>query len=212
LVTSDFINSILRTNVHENVDEFLRPLAWVVSLGKNLKNSEQVRLLVISPYEANELIPKFRAGQVNSVLHLYTARLLAGQKDILIDKERLNLPPVPVSIPRHVLAPLSLFAGTLYFHEAKEETTFADFLGIIPRQGRSSQQKRAFDEGKIARNGFVLPMHRSELMGMSATSGFQTNPETLVKEILRTRNQGNIPEGSHVHKLAVDGMCSHRVE
>jgi hypothetical protein len=114
---------------------------------------------------------------------------------------------VPVSIPRQVLALLSL-----YFHDAEEESTFAEFLGIIPRQGRSSQQEIAFDEGNIAKNGFVLPMHRSELMGMPATSVFQTNPETLVKEILRTRNQGNIPEGSHVHKLAVDGMCSHRVE
>jgi hypothetical protein len=209
LVTQDFINSIILANVHENVDEFLRPPAWVVSLGRN---PEEVRLLLISPYEANELIPKFRADEMNSVLHLYTPRLLAGQKDILIDKERLNLPPVPVSIPRHVLAPLSLFAGTLYFHDAEEESTFAEFLGIIPRQGRSSTQERAFDEGKVAKNGFVLPMHRSELMGMPATSAFQTNPETLVKEILRTRNQGNIPEGSHVQKLAVDGMCSHRME
>jgi hypothetical protein len=212
LVTSDFISSIVRANVHENIDEFLQPPAWVVSLGKNLKRLEQVRLLLISPYEANELIPKFRAGKMNSDLHLYTPRLLAGQKDILIDKEGLNLPPVPVSIPRQVLAPLSLFAGTLYFQDAEEETAFSEFLRIIPRQGRSSEQERAFDEGKIARNGFVLPIHRPELMGMPATSGFQKNPATLVKEILRTRNQGNIPEESHVAKLAVDGMCSFWLE
>jgi hypothetical protein len=209
LVTSDFVNSIVRANVNENVDEFLRPPAWVVSLGKN---PEQVRFLLISPYEANELIPKFRAGQVNSVLHLYTPRLLVGQKEVLIDKRGLNLPPVPVSIPWHFFAPLSLFAGTLYFHGAEEETAFANFLGIIPRQGRSTEQERAFDEGKIARNGFVLPIHRPGLMGNPATSGFQKNPATLVKEILRTRNQGSIPEQSHVSKLAVDGMCSYRLE
>jgi hypothetical protein len=210
LVTQDFINSIILANVHENVDEFLRPPAWVVSLGRN---PEQVRLLLISPYEANELIHKFRAGQVNSILHLYTPRLLAGQKDILIDKEGLNLPPIPVSIPRQVLAPLSLFAGTLYFQDAEEETAFANFLGIIPRQGRSKDQEKAFDEGKLCKNGFALPMHRPALMGkLQATSQFTNNPHKLVKEILRTRNQGSIPEESHVAKLAVDGMCSHRLE
>jgi hypothetical protein len=35
--------------------------------------------------------------------------------------------------------------GTHYFHDAEEETTFADFLRIIPRQGRSSEQERAFN-------------------------------------------------------------------
>jgi hypothetical protein len=149
---------------------------------------------------------------MNSVLHLYTPRLLAGQEDLPIDKEGLNLLPVPVPIPRHVLAPLSLFAGKLYFQDAEENTTFADFLGIIPRHGRSTEQEREFDEGKIDRNGFVLPMHRPELMGMPATSGFQWSPATLVKEILRKRNRGNIPEESHVAKLAADGMRSHRLE
>jgi hypothetical protein len=42
LVTSDFISSIVRANVHENMDEFLRSPSWVVSLGKNLNKLEQV--------------------------------------------------------------------------------------------------------------------------------------------------------------------------
>jgi hypothetical protein len=174
-----------------------------VSLGKDSQNPEQLRLLLISPYEANKLIPKFRADKMNSVLHLYTPRHLAGQKVIPIDKEGLNLPPIPVSIPRQILDPLSLFAGTLYF-DAEEDATFAVFLGIIPRQGRSSTQERVFDERKTARNGFIFPMHRAQLMEMQPISGFQRNSATVVKEILRRRNQGNIPEESHVAKLAVD--------
>jgi hypothetical protein len=148
-------------------------------------NSNGFRKMVV-PFKAKDVaLERIEFGHPNMAivlnLLLYTPRLLAGQEDILIDKERLNLPPVPVYIPRHVLAPLSLFAGTLYFQDAEEDTTFADFLGIIPRQGRSKKASttRAFDEGKIARNGFVLPMHRSELMGMPATSVFQKrNPAT----------------------------------
>jgi hypothetical protein len=205
LVTSDFISSVVRSSKDENFDEFLRPPAWVVSLRRNPK---EVCLLLISPFEANELIPKFRTGEMKSILHMYSPRLIAVQKDVLIDKESLNLPPVPVTIPNEVRVPLSLFAGTLYFQDAEEETAFADFLGITPRQGRTEEQRAAFGQGKLSKNGFVMPEYRQELMGKS--SGFIKNPHQLVKEILRTRNQGNIPEESHVAKLAVDGMCSFR--
>ena len=69
LVTADFARTVC-TSENQHLDSFLRPVNWVVSR----KNRNTVDYVVLSPYEAHELLPSIR--QHNTVtLHIYSPRV-----------------------------------------------------------------------------------------------------------------------------------------
>lgn len=84
-VSNDFIKVVKVSFKNEKKTFFVRPVTWVVKM--NFTN----QLLVISPFEANELIRKFKAGNFQCILHLYTPRHLPKQ-DILLRNSGLRVP------------------------------------------------------------------------------------------------------------------------
>ncbi|XP_035706876.1 uncharacterized protein LOC110848267 [Folsomia candida] len=90
--------------------EILRPVNWVVSRSEG-------GILILSPYEVNELLPYFWRGEVNSNLDMFSARV-KNLGDILINVSSLQLGQrLGGKIEGDTLSRLHLYGGSLYFED-----------------------------------------------------------------------------------------------
>ncbi|KAI9463492.1 hypothetical protein HD554DRAFT_1319253 [Boletus coccyginus] len=86
LATRDFQITIKSSG---ETDEYLRPVQWVVSA----KRAHNSALVILSPYEANHLLPAIRSSD-KVHLHLYTPRTTQSMKPC-DDLDFYNIPTVP---------------------------------------------------------------------------------------------------------------------
>ncbi|KAI9453949.1 hypothetical protein BJY52DRAFT_1427406 [Lactarius psammicola] len=116
LATTDFAITTQGSSITDLTDH-LRPVNWVLSnrFGKNSI------VIVISPHEANELLPIIRkSGKVR--LHVYAPRVTASMRSFS-DLTFYSIPESPArewTAPEHLRIELNLFAGQLYF-DSKEQ-------------------------------------------------------------------------------------------
>ena len=202
LVTTDFIHTVQTSNLMKNVDDFLRLPVWIVSLPISEK------LLVISPFEANWLMPYFRSDpDCKSTLHMYAPRHLLGQ-ETLISTPEFAIPSSGRSWAMELVtkadlwAPLALLSGTLFFESAEEQKCMMNFLGLF--SGLLTERKHLLETGKIDRRGFILDSTAREKMTNLAVC-FEQNPCNLVEKILGIRHL-YIPPNSHLGKLSKNGI------
>jgi hypothetical protein len=124
LVTSDFVNTVLQSD-NEPLDQYLRPVHWIVSI----KYKNTISCVIISPHEANELMPLVR-GNRKVTLHIYTPRLSLSNRS-LEDLAFCAIPAVSKLWVAPSLAPqINLFAGQLYLRDAWEYFALCRFLGL----------------------------------------------------------------------------------
>lgn len=146
-VTEDFANVIQIRGVHKSTDEFLRPVQFVASWRNPING--QVKLLVISPFEVNEVMPGIRnCGGESMHIHAFSRRRFQSQ-DLLMDKVGLQLP-----IGRNssklldkcsgALSSLFLASGNLYLSGDEEWNMFRQFLGKT-RGNKKSEEIGAGD-------------------------------------------------------------------
>jgi hypothetical protein len=111
-VMADFITTIRGSN-SEGLMDYLRP-----STGLSGKNGIVV---VISSYEANELLPIIRQ-QKEVRLHVYAPRVTSSMRSFSdLTFHTIPDPPAdPWSAPLHTRIQLSLFSGQLYFDSQEE--------------------------------------------------------------------------------------------
>ena len=182
------------------LDEYLRPLNWIVSYCQD-GNTDSTRLLVISPFEANELIPLFRSGSLVTQLRMFAARLHEKQ-DLLFYTPELTIPATSTQqLPYCELldAELLVFSGTIYFACRRELLFYCSFLGLPP-------SFQAFEDD------FVLPpknLRKQSVNGADSSSEmlvirrFSQNPRELAKRIVELRF-GPIRRGSHVESILLN--------
>ena len=114
LATVDFVNTTTDSNITKLTD-YLRPVNWIVSSG----NGKESVVIVISPYEANELLPIIRkSGNVR--LHTYSPRVTASMRSFsdltfYTIPESKESPVKQWRAAAHLRTELDLFAGQLYF-------------------------------------------------------------------------------------------------
>lgn len=112
-------------------DSFQRSVQWILTGGPD--GSIQ-HMLIISPFEAQELLPEIEKSTSVS-LHLYAPRLNLGHRPL----DALDLYTVPriqkSEIPGSFIMELNLFAGQLYFDSMEEYTRVSRYLrtGIYDR-------------------------------------------------------------------------------
>ena len=115
-----------------SLDEYLRPPNWIVSYCPDGRH-DSIRLLVISPFEANELIPMFRSGALVTQLRMFAARLHEKQ-DLLFYTPELSIPPTSTQqLPYCELldAELLVFSGTIFFADAASCSRIAVFSDCL---------------------------------------------------------------------------------
>ena len=172
--TVDFATTT-RYPSEEPLTDYLRPVNWILSSGFG-KDSVAI---VISPYEANELLPEIRkSGNVR--LHIYAPRVTASMRSFS-DLTFHTIPdPEPSAItwtsPAHTQIALNLFAGHLYF-DSKEEYDRVCQLFALSMAHPGAQE--------IEVDGFVQPQHRT-----GASSPLTVSVITTFKRLTGLRRKG----------------------
>ncbi|CAL8126202.1 unnamed protein product [Orchesella dallaii] len=185
-VTEDFVDVIVNSS---GGDSFLRSLSYVTSWSAP-SSSNPVCILLLSPFEVNELMPLFQglSGTAAVTLHMFSGRSMEGQ-DTLVNKARLQLPICRRGsvLSEDMMAPLLIVAGNLFYASMKEQKAFAHFLGLHPRPW-GVEEEEAFENGLITGTGFVLPNNLST-MALRQKSLFQGDPTQMIRAILKCRNE-----------------------
>ena len=125
LMTRDFAITTTSSSV-TNLTDYLRPVNWIVSSG----SGQQSIAIVISPFEANRLLPVIRkSGKVR--LHTYAPRVTASMRSFsdltfnTVSETRTKWTAAP-----HLRTELDLFAGQLYFDSEQEYRRMCELLAL----------------------------------------------------------------------------------
>jgi hypothetical protein len=127
LATTDFITTIIDDSNSMALTEYLRPVNWILSSG----SGKDSNVIVISPYEANALLPIIRKSK-KVRLHVYAPRVMLSMRSFsdLTFYTIPDSPAEPWSAPAHVRMELNLFAGQLYFDSREEYERVCGMLAL----------------------------------------------------------------------------------
>jgi hypothetical protein len=180
LATADFITTILNSD-GDGLTKYLRPVNWILSSGSG-KNSV---IVVISPYEANELLPIIRKS--NKVrLHIYAPRVTSSMRSFS-DLRFYIIPDSQTerwSAPAHIRTELNLFSGQLYFDSREEYESVCVLLAL-------SMVHPDAEHSEL--DGFVLPKYRT-----GRSSPFARSRIPILKILIGLRQKG---KGYHLTHL-----------
>ena len=177
LATADFCSTIIGGGSFQGrVDEYLRPVQWVLS-GK--KDGNDV-LVLLSPFEADQLMPYIRISE-HVHLHLYTPRTTERMKPC-DDLKLYSIPPVSSdwTPPWALIDQLNVLAGQLYLRDYTSYVRLCRFLGVhtedLPDDANTP----------IHRNWFNLPGSLEPEIEIT----FDNTPLPFVMMLLAIRRRG----------------------
>jgi hypothetical protein len=196
-VTRDFSKVVDESFGSENYsDGFQRSVQWILTSKDEVLNE---RLLVISPYEAQKLLPDIEKSQHVS-LRLYSPWVNLGFESL----DHLNLYTVPQTqncsaIPRSLITPLNVFSGQLYLSGYCDYTHLCDFLGLA--------WKAADGTIGFGPDGWISPTLQTNTC--VNRSGLSKSPVPFLKilfakirqecQSIRKSHMGKILEGVRLH-------------
>ena len=160
-------------SVGATLTDYLRPVNWILSSGSGKDST----VVIISPYEANELLPIIRRSK-EVRLHIYAPRVAASMRSFsdLTFYSISGSAAEAWAAPAHVRTLLNLFAGQLYFDNREEYERVCNFLGLHMAHPGAAQ---------IEVDGFVLPAHRT-----GEDSPFTTSAIATFKQLTGLRRKG----------------------
>ncbi|EUC50241.1 hypothetical protein COCMIDRAFT_82742 [Bipolaris oryzae ATCC 44560] len=190
LVTLDFMQTVHAppgsTRASFISDSYQRPVQFVVSVPDLCRPENVGNLIVISPYEANQLLPLIREHK-KVTLHLFAARANVSYASL----DELTLYNIgheftPGSISRSLTMQLNLFAGSLYLRSLDEYNELCDFLGLL--QGRAEEGQQVYADG------FIDPP--------TGKWGLTKSPVPFLSVLLmKIRREGEGVEKTHMGKI-----------
>jgi hypothetical protein len=155
LATQDFFTPVVGSR-RANTTTYGRPVWWILS------SRHSDALIVLSPHEANLLLPLIRQSQAVH-LHVYTPKVIQGMRSFS-DLRFYTVPPLPPNWTPPtcgIRSQLSLFSGQLYFDSYQEYFELCAFLGAA-----SPESPRLYKRELVPRrsDGFVWPRHRPKIL------------------------------------------------
>jgi hypothetical protein len=172
LATADFAVTVANSSP-THLTDYLRPVNWILSSG----SGRNCVVIVISSYEANELLPIIRKSD-EVRLHVYAPRASASMRSFS-DLAFYSTPESSGktwSAPVHIRTELNLFAGQLYFDDREEYEKVCVLLALHMAHPGAEQ---------IEVDGFVLPAYRT-----GERSPFDTSKIALFKTLIGLRRKG----------------------
>ncbi|CAK7200213.1 hypothetical protein SEUCBS139899_002904 [Sporothrix eucalyptigena] len=135
MATVDFARTVkAKGSTPMPMDVFQRTPQFILMPATDNRVSQ---LLLISPYEANKLVPHLQTYHTAVRLHLYAPRINIAYAPL----DSLDLYTVGASesfvLAKKLIVTLNLFAGQLYFQSWDEYADFAAFLGLVYRPGEA---------------------------------------------------------------------------
>ena len=190
LVTADFAQTV-NGPTNQLLDSFLRPVHWVA----NKKTPNSTDFVVLSPYEAQELLPFIR--ECSSVtLHVYSPRVNMSTQ-ALDNLSFCAIPAMPESWsnPPSVIMQFNLFAGQLYLGSYEDYLSVCRFLGLSFRPPSDEQIQVACD-------AFISPASRPRFDAiMERECPFTRSPVEFVRMIMALRRKGHGFQRSHLGRV-----------
>ena len=170
--TEDFARTI-DVSRGGHIDHFLRPVQWILSA----KSSKS--LLLLSPFEANELLPQIRSSE-HASLHIYSPRTSRAMPSF----EHLKFFTLPshssISPPRHTIHELNLFSGQLFFRDRLSFEETSNMLGLHLSEIPESLQ------GNVDVLGFITNEQERQRLGAL----FKKNPVHFLRDLIGWRRKG----------------------
>jgi hypothetical protein len=190
LVSNDFLKTV-ETKGGENMDSFMRPVNWILS--RTNEHGKAPTYLIISPTEANELLPDIVKHKLVT-LHTYSPRIRLNMRS-LEDLAFCALPeffptitPPALSVPVPTL--INLFAGQVYFRDFKEYERVHIFLGLC------------YATSHARSDGFLQPGAARDMVVPSLKDcRFQVSPIGFLRALVNIRRKGQSFERSHMGAL-----------
>ncbi|UKZ89824.1 uncharacterized protein TrAFT101_004866 [Trichoderma asperellum] len=195
-VTEDFSKTVKMENIPDNgMDLFQRPVHWILT--SKLDSSSTVsRLVIISPWEAHQLMPYIEASEAVT-LHLYAPRSNLGFRPL----DQLVLYTVPHRPKKSVIPPgmmveLNIFAGQLYL------SSFEEYIEVCNKLGLACSP--ADDSVVLRPDGFIPPgVNSGNLVNKSE---FKKSPVQFIKVLVtKIRRNCEVVEKTHLGKI-LDGV------
>ena len=186
LATADFITTTL-DSVGFGLTQYLRPVNWILSSG----SGKDSIVVVISPYEANELLPIIRKSD-KVRLHIYAPRVKSSMRSFsdLTFYSIPDSPDGPWSAPAHIRMELNLFAGQLYFDSRTEYKKVCELLALTMAHPGAKYNKI---------DGFVPPADRT-----GKDSPFTRSKIPILKKLIELRQKGFGYHRTHLGQI-LDG-------
>lgn len=147
-VTADFACAVNLPSDAESqaFDAYQRPVQWVCTAAFETTWSgdgdAMMVAVVLSPWEADHLMPRFRAGKIPTILHLFAPRTCLDMRsadDLLL--YALPAPPPRWRAPRALMLTLLLFAGQLYLRTYDDYVAMCQLLGVRHRADAKEEQE-----------------------------------------------------------------------
>ncbi|OAL50468.1 hypothetical protein IQ07DRAFT_566433 [Pyrenochaeta sp. DS3sAY3a] len=189
LVTADFARTI-DVPKHSRkgaviTDSFQRPVQYVLSV-PNYGYSSTRRLVIISPYEANKLLPTIRYQQ-KVTLHIFSARTNSAIESLdKLDLYNVGLDFEPYMLDEDLIMQLNLFAGSLYLRSFWEYGRLCQCLGLLRTTAQEGQQ--------ASPDGFMGHKH--------SEWGLMKSPTLFLKLLLtKIRRNGEAVSLTHLGKI-----------
>jgi hypothetical protein len=192
IVTNDFYHTIQRAGSISKVDDFLRPVEWVVT--SQVQRSPLI--VAFSPYEVNKLLPIFRTS-TKAKLHLFAPRTSLGMRsleDLQLFTLPTNIPRTPISSP--LAQQLNLYSGTLYLRDIQ---SYRDVCRAL-RLHFGDLASEIADMGVINSNGFVKDRGAREELGLVG-KGFEEDPVQFLRKLTHLRRNGRSFLPSHLGQI-----------
>ena len=189
--TRDFLRTIdLGESFGGFMDDFLRPVKWI--LRSRLKPN---MLLLISPFEANVLLPEIRESRFVQ-LTLYSPRV---SRQATSDIEDLNFFVVPPSIKitppaSRTIQELNIFAGQLFFRDRPAFKTVCSMLGL--HLGEIPDNL----EGKVDPDGFVTDEAARKSLGIQKCP-FHASAIPFLRKLIGWRRKGQGYSITHMGQI-----------
>ena len=182
LATADFSKTIKPELTQGTIDQYLRPVQWILSSKK-----DQV-LVLLSPFEAHHLMPDIRASE-HVHLHLYAPRTSKRMK-LCDDLSLYSIPPLPSdwTPPWDLIDQVNIFAGQLYLRDYESYLRVCRFLGVPTKESPK--------DGEIRRNLFNVPGSFEEVEMM-----FSSPQLPFVMALLAIRTRGRPFAHTHMGKI-----------
>ncbi|KAF8132556.1 hypothetical protein EV363DRAFT_1328807 [Boletus edulis] len=145
LATEDFCRTIKPESTRGRMDQYLRPVQWVLS---GFKGRDRV-LVLLSPFEADRLMPAIRISK-HVHLHVYLPRTTEQMKPS-DDLKFYVIPPLPDdwTPPWDLIDQLNVFAGQLYLRDYESYLRLSQFLGITPTGTATATKRNLFIPGAL---------------------------------------------------------------
>ncbi|KAK6504674.1 hypothetical protein TWF481_006613 [Arthrobotrys musiformis] len=166
----------------DHQDDFVRPVSFILSSGTGSAHRKPT-LLIISPFEANDLIERIRSSK-HVHLHIYMPRTRKSMPSFE-DLRWMNIGKAYMRswrLPSALLDQLNLFAGQLYFRHSTAYHHTAEWLGL--------RTTELHPESEWYEDGFVNPNHRRRIDGGIFKSTFKVSPVPCMQGLVAIRRKG----------------------